>query len=286
MVVSRRVVGLGLGLGLLSGSLASAADVTGNVTFVGIQPCRMVDTRGGTFTGQAGPPALAAGVPRNFAITGTVAGLPAQCGIPTNAVAIAGNFVIVNPAGAGNLRAWPAGGAVPLAAALNYSAGQTIGNGSTVPLGAAGVSVRADVSGGDLVLDVNGYYVPRPVTIEITDGPGSTTSTTPVAIASIYSANFRNQGHDQARLVARWQNSQQAPACSGTLTASLVQRTSCSATTGGTILATISHSCGLKAWLDYSALFTIPTGAACLDLEANVNAGTGAWRAIMLELAR
>src|SRR5712692_2129147 len=60
------------------GSIASPADVTQALTFVGITPCRMVDTRGFGWTGQAGPPSLVAGAQRTFQITGTVPGVPAQ----------------------------------------------------------------------------------------------------------------------------------------------------------------------------------------------------------------
>jgi hypothetical protein len=292
MVVSRQVVGFVLGVGLAATApMASAADVTGALTFVGIQPCRIVDTRGvGGFTGQAGPPALAAGVERTFQITGTVPGVPAQCGIPTNAVAIAGNFTVAAPTGAGNLRAWPAGGAVPNASILNYTTGVNIANAAPVPLGISGgegaVTVRADVAGTQFILDISGYYVARPVTITLTDAQGSTTATTTTTVASIYSANFRSEGHDQARLVARFNNNQQAPACTGNITVELVQTAACSATTGGTVLATLTRNCGFKAWLEYSTPFTIPTGPACLDLRIAAVSGTAAWRVIELELMR
>lgn len=294
MVFSRRIVGVGLGLGfLVTGSTAPAADVTGALTFVGITPCRIVDTRGagGTFTGQAGPPALVADANRTFQITGTVPGVPSQCGIPTNAAAISVNFTVAGFTGAGDVRVFPAGGALPNASIVNYSL-ENIANATSVPLGPVGsekgITVRADVSSTQLIVDVNGYYVPRPVTITLTDSTGSTTATTPTTIASIYSADFRSQGHVQGRLVARWNNSQQAPACvSGTATAQLVQTVNCSDTTGGTVLATVTDTCGFKAWLHYSPVFTLPTGPGCLDLRVGVTAGgTASWRTIELELTR
>src|SRR5207245_2603617 len=115
---------------------------------------------------------------------------------------------------------------------------------------------------------------------ELSDGPGSTTSTTPVVISSIYAANMRSQGHVQARIVARWNNSLQTPACSGgTATLDLFNAI------GLTVLASVSHGCGNRAWLDYSAPFTIPTGPVFWDLRATAPAGgTATWRAVELEL--
>lgn len=289
-MVFRRILVTCVGL-IVLGSTARAADITGALTFVGITPCRIIDTRGPSHSGQWGPPILANGQLRTFQITGATSGVPIQCGIPSNAVAISANFIAVNFTGAGDLRVFAAGGAQPVTTILNYRL-ETISNAASVPLGPSGggengISVVPAVSDTHLIVDVNGYYVPRPVTIELSDGPGSTTSLTTATIASIYSANFRGQGHDQARLVARFNNNQQTPACTGNITVELVQTAACSATTGGTVLATLSKICGSKAWLEYSTPFTIPTGSACLDLRAGApSGGTASWRVIELELMR
>jgi hypothetical protein len=163
-------------LGLLAvSSTASATDVTGPLTFVGTTPCRIVETRTGFgYSGVNGPPSLLAGATRTFQITGTVAGLPVQCGIPNTAVAISVNFTVTNFAGAGDLRAFPAGVPVPNASILNYQL-ENVANATTVPLGpifdcvgvcVGGITVQADGSGTDFIADVNGYYVPRPFTLE------------------------------------------------------------------------------------------------------------------------
>ena len=293
MRAPRRIVTLALGLGLLAlGPSSFAVDLTGTLTFVGVAPCRLVDTRGtGGFTGQAGPPALIADADRVFQVTGTVPGLPTQCGIPSNAQAIEANFTVAAPAGAGNLRAWAAGSAPPNASVVNYTS-ENVANAVTVPLGPVGsergLAVRADVSSTHFVLDVTGYYVARPITIVLTDGPGAATATTPVTVASMFSGDLRGQGHRLGRLIARWQNSQQIPACagSGTATLQLVQTASCASTTGGTVLASLSQMCDGKAWLDFSPSFTLPAGPACLDLRVGVTSGTASWRAVELELTR
>jgi hypothetical protein len=155
-------------------SLASATDVTGALTFIGIEPCRMADTRGtGGFSLQAGPPSLIANASRTFQITGHVPGLPISCGIadsftiPRNAAAIAVNFTVTGFSGAGDLRVFPAGGAPPLTSILNYSL-ENIANATTVALGPIGgrekgITVQCDASATDFVMDVLGYYVATPV---------------------------------------------------------------------------------------------------------------------------
>ena len=146
-----------------SGGLSTMTDISPGIGFVAVTPCRIADTRGLGFTGQAGPPVLDTGT-RTFQITGTVAGVPAQCGIPTGADAVSFQFTIVAPNSNGNLIAWPAGGAPPTISILNWSAGETaLGNGTIVPVSAAGaLSVRINAAVGSatghLVLDVNGYF--------------------------------------------------------------------------------------------------------------------------------
>jgi hypothetical protein len=138
-------------------------DISNGIGFVAVTPCRIADTRGLGFSGQAGPPLLNTGT-RTFQITGTVVGVPAQCGIPPGADAVSFQFTIVSPNSNGNLIAWPAGGAVPTISVLNWDASDTaLGNGTIVPVSAAGaLSVRINAAvgtaTGHLVIDVNGYF--------------------------------------------------------------------------------------------------------------------------------
>ena len=158
------------------GGLSTMTDISPGIGFVAVTPCRIADTRGLGFTGQAGPPVLDTGT-RTFQITGTVAGVPAQCGIPTGADAVSFQFTIVAPNSNGNLIAWPAGGSPPTISILNWSAGETaLGNGTIVPVSAGGaLSVRINAAVGNaighLVLDVNGYFTddyPSGVSFEAT----------------------------------------------------------------------------------------------------------------------
>jgi hypothetical protein len=164
------------------GGLAPMTDISNGIGFVAVTPCRIADTRGLGFSGQAGPPVLNTGT-RTFQITGTVTGVPAQCGIPSGADAVSFQFTIVSPNTNGNLIAWPAGGAVPTISVLNWSAGETaLGNGTIVPVSASGaLSVRINAAVGSatghLVIDVNGYFTdtyPDNVTFEATSTTAGT----------------------------------------------------------------------------------------------------------------
>ncbi len=143
--VAVAVVGGGL---LAAPSGAHAVDAV----FVGLTPCRLVDTRGNGFGGPFGPPGLAAGAPRDFPLAG-------QCGIPVEAQAVSLNVTATNTLGPGFFLLHPAGGATPLVSTLNYLGGETVANAALVPLGPGGLTVIAGVAGADLILDVNGYFV-------------------------------------------------------------------------------------------------------------------------------
>lgn len=132
---------------------AHALDITNPLPFVGITPCRVADTRGNGFVGAYGPPSLAANANRTFVIAG-------QCGIPFSARAVSFNLGVLNVGGAGDLRVFPDGAALPTVSTLNYNANTpNIANAAVVPLGGtAGITVRADAVSVDLIIDVNGYY--------------------------------------------------------------------------------------------------------------------------------
>ena len=154
--------------GLLSlAATAHAGGVTPETeVYTSISPCRIVDTRAATGG------ALVAGVSRAFHVVGASSNFAAQggqaggCGIPGGLVtrSVMFNFVAVNPANPGNLRAWPSDGTVPNASVLNYArvTGLNIANGIAVPVRrdveGADLTVRADTAGTHLVIDVVGYF--------------------------------------------------------------------------------------------------------------------------------
>jgi hypothetical protein len=118
-----------------------------------LTPCRLIDTRNAA--GPYGGPALSAGE-RTFNLAGT-------CGIPTTAQALAVNLTVVAPAQGGDLRAFAAGSAAPLASALNFGAGQTRTNNAILPVttdGNGGLTVHLDMGPGtaQVIADVFGYF--------------------------------------------------------------------------------------------------------------------------------
>ncbi len=124
------------------------------LSFVAITPCRLADTRDGSFPAGYGPPALAAGLTRDFVFIN-------RCGIPATAQAVSTNLTVTNALGSGFILNYPAGGSLPSppVSSVNYSLGQTVANAAVVPLGTGGAATFiAGVSGTDLIIDVNGYY--------------------------------------------------------------------------------------------------------------------------------
>lgn len=126
------------------------------LAFVPIVPCRLMDTRAGNvFGGAFGPPRLAGGVAREIPI------LSGACGIPATARAYSLNFTVV-PAGVLSfLSTWPAGQPQPLVSTSNARDGRVVANTAIVPADANG-SINVFASDAtELVIDINGYFVPR-----------------------------------------------------------------------------------------------------------------------------
>jgi hypothetical protein len=149
---------------------AGIAIPTGPLQFVGITPCRLLDTRGNGFTGAWGPPLLSSGVPRNFPIAG-------QCGIPSTAQAVSANLGVTLTQGAGFLLIHPQGGVMPVVSSINYErAGQTIANAAVIPLGDnGGITVVAGVASTQFFMDVNGYYAPQAMVTSLNGISGDVT---------------------------------------------------------------------------------------------------------------
>jgi hypothetical protein len=128
---------------------AAIRDGDGGLFFYTVQPCRVLDTRGGT--------------PLTSAKT-TLLQVAGRCGIPADAKAVSANWTIVRPQGQGFLTVYPGDAQVPQSSTLNYGIGQVRANNGMALLagdGSGTVNALATVSGGgttDLILDVNGYF--------------------------------------------------------------------------------------------------------------------------------
>ena len=128
---------------------AAIRDGDGGLFFYTVQPCRVLDTRGGT--------------PLTSAKT-TLVQVAGWCGVPADAKAVSANWTIVQPHGQGFLTVYPGDGQVPSTSTLDYGPGQVRANNGMALLASDGsgtVHALATVSGGgttDLILDVNGYF--------------------------------------------------------------------------------------------------------------------------------
>ncbi len=138
---------------------SSASDVTTvnpppvALRFIPITPCRVADTRNPT--GPFGGPAIAGNSSRDFNIPSSA------CGIPSTAQAYSLNVAVVPQGELGYLTVWPTGQAQPLVSTLNSLDGRIKSNAAIVWAGTNGsISAYADYSATDLILDINGYFVP------------------------------------------------------------------------------------------------------------------------------
>jgi hypothetical protein len=126
---------------------------TSALYFVPMTPCRVADTR--YANGAFGSPSLAAGSTRSFVIpNGT------NCGVPTTAAAYSLNVTVVPQGTLDYLTVWPGGATQPVVSTLNSVDGRIKANAAIIPAGAGGaVSVYA-TNTTDLILDIDGYFLP------------------------------------------------------------------------------------------------------------------------------
>ena len=124
-------------------------------TYQPLNPARILDTRDGT-----------GGVPRGPVGPGVTLTLPVagQGGVPASgADAVVLNVTVTNTSAASYLTAYPAAVSRPVTSNLNWTAGVTVANLVTVPMGANGmVSVFNAAGQTDVVADVEGWYGPSP----------------------------------------------------------------------------------------------------------------------------
>ena len=122
---------------------ATFAPITQGYYFLPTAPCRAADTR---------PTPIAAQGFRDFTFT--------NCTIPAVAVAAALNVTIVPKGPVGFLTIWPAGQARPVVSTMNSLDGRIKANAAIVGLGTNNAVSVYVTDAADVVLDVNGYFVP------------------------------------------------------------------------------------------------------------------------------
>jgi hypothetical protein len=162
----------------MSASSAPLAAATGSgvgLLFISITPCRVMDTRGtggSGKTGAFGAPSLVAGQTRVVPVPSS------NCGVPA-AAAYSMNFVSVTPVGqpVAWIAAWQDDIAWTGTVVLNAPLGGIVDNMAVVPAGADGGIQVQTTNSGDLVIDMNGYYV-QATTIQGPSGPQGPTGDT------------------------------------------------------------------------------------------------------------
>jgi hypothetical protein len=121
--------------------------------FIGVPPCRVVDTRTGEGkTGPFGPPIMAGGSTRSIPIP------QSTCGIPTSAKAYSLNITVVPSGPLSYLSIWPAGQPQPLVSTLNSFDGKVVANAAVVPAGTDGAINVFVTNQTHVIIDINGYF--------------------------------------------------------------------------------------------------------------------------------
>ena len=156
-----RWVAMGATLAVVLGAggvLTSAAGSTGASSFVPITPCRLIDTRPAPET--VGPRGAPLGPLTTF--TASVWGQNGNCTVPAGATGVSLNVVVVFPTAASFLTVFPTDQNRPLAASMNWVAGQApTANAVTAALSGDGKLSFYNLAGNvDLVIDVVGFYEP------------------------------------------------------------------------------------------------------------------------------
>jgi YVTN family beta-propeller protein len=124
----------------------------GALYFVPVTPCRIADTRNPN--GPFGGPFLGGQTSRGFAIPNSA------CNIPATAQAYSLNATVVPHGPLGFLTTFPCGQTQPLVSTLNSIDGRVKAVAAIVPAGTNGAVCAFVTNDTDLVLDIDGYFVP------------------------------------------------------------------------------------------------------------------------------
>jgi xylan 1,4-beta-xylosidase len=141
------------GGGSATATITDSTTILSGLRFIPVTPCRVVDTRK-TNLGVFGAPSIVGGTSRdvNIPLSG--------CSIPATAQAYSLNVAVVPPGPLGFLTLWPAGQTQPVASTLNSLDGRVKSNAAIVPAGSGGAISVFVSNTTDVVLDINGYFVP------------------------------------------------------------------------------------------------------------------------------
>lgn len=145
------------------GTVKTLGALSNDLVYTPVAPCRILDTRNVA----AGP--IAANATRNFVAFGVSSfasqgGSATNCGVnPLAATAVAINLTAVSPSIAGYATAYPFGSPQPLAASINYAAGDVVNNALIVqtpnPIASFDFTLYSFASS-HYVADIVGYFAP------------------------------------------------------------------------------------------------------------------------------
>jgi hypothetical protein len=165
-------------------------DLSDDLTFTPVTPCRLADTRNAG--GALAPRGARAFSATSDALIGAAGGNAVGCGVPAGPTALALTITVVLPGQAGNLVAYAEGTPVPLSSALNFLGGQIIANTTVVP-STSTVGLNFDIFNNSdgathAVIDVVGYFyaplAPDCVAATQTASPASAAAFSATAVCS------------------------------------------------------------------------------------------------------
>jgi hypothetical protein len=141
--------------GLVSKELSSfyVVSLGSPLQFVPVPPCRVMDTR--NMNGSLGGLFIAANTSRTIPVPSS------PCAVPADASAYSLNLTVILRSGELDfLSVWPAGQSQPLVSTLNSPNGLVLADSAIVAAGTAGGIEAYATNDMDLVVDINGYFVP------------------------------------------------------------------------------------------------------------------------------
>lgn len=182
-----------LGASAANGAKAAKAlgDAATDLVYVPITPCRILDTRvaGGVIPANGTRDVDVTAV-SSYSFQGGDASNCGGAGAAGSFAAVAINFTVVSPSIAGYITAYPYGTTRPLAATVNYTAGDVRGNFAIVQLdqgSAANEMTIYSYAQTHVVADIVGYYInPAPTALQCVDTANTVVSIAAGATSNVY----------------------------------------------------------------------------------------------------
>lgn len=165
-----------------------------NLVFFPLTPCRIIDTRFGSFPFRIGPNS-GRQFQVNLANSSSQGGFNGFCGVPTNVepAAVAINAVSTSQTGNGNITIINTGGGIPTSALLNYTPGFNTANAAVVRSSTAvgnDIFIYSRFSATHVVVDIMGYFAaPERTALDNWVGLSSTVNVVNNGTASVFSPN-------------------------------------------------------------------------------------------------